>query len=90
MVCEFLPKEYKKRLLEVAEVEDLEEIGYTRRGAYNAKREGIISDERCERLVEVLGERALPVVEEALREFERQVGELRRSLGEVNVEEDGR
>lgn len=84
MVCEFLPQQYKKRLLEIARVEDLESIGYTTRGAYNSKRAGIISDDRCEKLVQTLGEKALPIIEEALHEFEREVKELRRSHGDVN------
>ena len=77
MVCEFLPQEYKRKLLEVATIEDLVEAGYTPRGAYNTKRAGVISDERCERLVEVLGERALPVIEEALDEFTAEVEQFR-------------
>jgi hypothetical protein len=80
MVCEFLSKEYKKRLMRIAEVKDLMSIGYTKKSAYNSRLAGIISDERCEKLVRVLGERALPIIEEALHEFERQVEELKRSL----------
>jgi len=79
MVCEFLSKEYKKRLMKIAEVKDLMSIGYTRKSAYNSRLVGIISDERCERLVHVLGERAIPILEEALHEFESQVEELKRS-----------
>jgi hypothetical protein len=79
MVCEFLSKEYKKKLMNVAEVKDLISIGYTKKSAYNSRLAGVISDERCEKLVRVLGERALPIIEEALREFERQVMELKRS-----------
>jgi hypothetical protein len=80
MVCEFLSKEYKSKLMRIAEVKDLMSIGYTRKSAYNSRLAGIISDERCEKLVHVLGERALPIIEEALHEFERQVEELKRSL----------
>jgi hypothetical protein len=80
MVCEFLSKEYKKRLMKTAEVKDLMSIGYTRKSAYNSRLAGIISDERCEKLIHILGERALPIIEEALHEFERQVEELKRSL----------
>jgi hypothetical protein len=79
MVCEFLSKEYKKRLMKIAEVKDLMSIGYTRKSAYNSRLVGIISDERCEKLVHVLGERAIPILEEALHEFESQVEELKRS-----------
>ena len=81
MVCEFLPQEYKRRLLEIAEIEDLVEAGYSKKGAYTAKEKMVLSDEKCERLVHVLGDRALPVVEEALREFERQVEELKAEVG---------
>jgi len=80
MVCEFLPKEYKKKLMKVANVEDLISIGYSRKSAYNSRLVGVISDERCEKLVQVLGGRAIPIVEEALQEFERQVIELKRNL----------
>lgn len=80
MVCEFLSKEYKSKLMRIAEVKDLMSIGYTRKSAYNSRLAGIISDERCEKLVHVLGERALPIIEEALHEFERQIEELKRSL----------
>jgi hypothetical protein len=80
MVCEFLSKEYKSKLMRIAEVKDLMSIGYTKKSAYNSRLAGIISDERCEKLVHVLGERALPIIEEALHEFERQFEELKRSL----------
>lgn len=81
MVCEFLTPEFKKKLLlEVAEIRDLRVVGYTKKGAYNAKETGMMSDERCEKLVYVLGERAIPILEEALHEFERQIEELKRSL----------
>ena len=84
MVCEFLPSNYKRKLVEVASVEDLENAGYSKKGAYTAKEKLVISDDRCERLVEVLGDRALPIVEEALHEFEREVERLRRSYGDRN------
>jgi len=80
MVCEFLSKEYKSKLMRIAEVKDLISIGYTKKSAYNSRLAGIISDERCEKLIHILGERALPIIEEALHEFERQVEELKRSL----------
>jgi len=75
MVCEFLPPKYKKMLLEIATIDDLtnEEVGYTKTGAYKAKEKGVISDERCEKLVQVLGDKARPVLIEALREFASQV-----------------
>ena len=81
MVCEFLPQEYKRKLLEIASVQDLMEAGYSKKGAYTAKEKMVLSDEKCERLVHVLGDRALPVVEEALHEFERQVEELKAEVG---------
>lgn len=81
MVCEFLPSEYKRKLLEIASVQDLVEAGYSKKGAYTAKEKMVLSDEKCERLVHVLGDRALPIVEEALREFERQVEELKAEVG---------
>jgi hypothetical protein len=84
MVCEFLSKEYKKKLLKVAEIKDLITIGYTRKSAYNSRLAGIISDERCEKLIRALGDRALPIIEEALREFERQVEELKKELHPAN------
>jgi aconitase B len=80
MVCEFLPKEYKKKLMKVAEIKDLITIGYTRKSAYNSRLAGVISDERCEKLIHVLGERALPIIEEALQEFTRQVEELEKEF----------
>jgi hypothetical protein len=76
MVCEFLTPAFKKKLLEIAEIKDLRAAGYTKKGAYNAKETGMMSDERCERLVHVLGEKALPIIEEALREFGQQVAKL--------------
>jgi len=80
-ICEFLPVEYKKRLLSMATVDDLQLAGYTYRSAYNAKRLEIISDERCDRLVEILGKRALPILKEALDEFSQLVDELEREIG---------
>jgi hypothetical protein len=71
-----LTPEFKKKLLEVAEIKDLRAAGYTKKGAYNAKETGMMSDERCEKLVHVLGNRALPIIKEALHEFMQQVGEL--------------
>jgi ribosomal protein L13E len=81
MICEFLPIEYKRRLLKIATTEELMEAGFTQGSAYNARRLGIISDERCDRLVNILGKRALPIIKEALREFEEHVRELEAELG---------
>jgi hypothetical protein len=73
MVCEFLSTEYKKKLLEIAEIGELMAIGYTKKSAYNVRELGIISDERCEKLVNILGEKARPVLTQALREFAIQL-----------------
>ena len=71
MVCEFLPVEYKQKLLEIATINDLtnKDVGYTKQGAYKAKEKGVISDDRCEKLVQVLGDKARPVLIQALKEF---------------------
>ena len=69
MVCEFLSVKYKQQLLEIATVDDLIASGFTKGGAYKAKERGVISDERCEKLIAVLGEKARPVLLQALREF---------------------
>jgi len=73
MVCEFLPPKYKQKLLEIASINDLINAGYTKYGAYKAKEKGVISDERCEKLIAILGEKARPVLIEALKEFASQV-----------------
>ena len=77
MVCEFLPPEFKKKLLDIATVDDLVSVGFSKHSAYNTKREGIISDERCEKLLQVLGKSAFPVLQEAFQSF----AEGLRSLG---------
>lgn len=81
MVCEFLSTEYKKKLLEIAEIGELMAIGYTKKSAYNVRELGVISDERCEKLIQVLGKRAIPIIDEALQEFEKQINELKKKLG---------
>ena len=73
MVCEFLPVKYKKMLLDIATTEDLRKAGYSKAGAYKAKEWGVISDEKCEKLIDVLGNRARPILFEALREFALQL-----------------
>jgi len=55
MVCEFLAVEYKRRLLQIVTIEELQKVGYTKRMAYQAKEKGVISDDRCEELVRILG-----------------------------------
>jgi hypothetical protein len=73
MVCEFLSTEYKKKLLEIADIGELMAIGYTKKSAYNVRELGIISDERCEKLIAVLGNKARPVLTQALKEFASQI-----------------
>jgi hypothetical protein len=69
MICEFLPIEYKRRLVRTATVDDLIAVGYTPKSAQNAKRLEVISDARCDQLIMVLGKKALPIVEEAFDKF---------------------
>ena len=73
MVCEFLPVKYKRMLLEIATIEDLVKSGYLKSGAYKAKEKGVLSDERCEKLIIILGEKARPVLTQALKEFALQL-----------------
>jgi hypothetical protein len=75
MVCEFLPVKYKQMLLEIASIDDLtnDKVGFTKAGAYKAKERGVISDKKCEELVKVLGEKARPILVEALKEFASQL-----------------
>jgi predicted RNA-binding protein YlxR (DUF448 family) len=82
MICEFLPKESKKKLLEIASNSDLLKAGYARRSVYVIKQLGIMSDEKCEKLVEVLGEKAIPIIDEAYHEFENQVNEFKQKVQE--------
>jgi len=74
MVCEFLPTDYKKMLIAIATIDDLMRAGYSKAGAYKAKERGVISDEKCEKLVEILGDRARSIVVDALKLFAIQVG----------------
>jgi hypothetical protein len=70
MVCEFLSPDYKRKLLEIATIDELMKSGFeTKTGAYKAKEKGVISDDKCEKLVQVLGDKARPVLLQALREF---------------------
>jgi hypothetical protein len=77
MICEFLPIEYKRRLVRTATVDDLIAVGYTPKSAQNAKRLEIISDARCDQLIMVLGKKALPIVEDALAEFVENVSKVK-------------
>ena len=79
MVCEFLNQFYRSKLVEIATVEELESVGYARKSARRIKRTKLISVEKCEKLVKVLGDRASPVLVEALRDFIRQYLQLKKS-----------
>ena len=68
-ICKFLPVQYKRKLLELATINDLINAGYSKAGAYKAKEKNVISDRMCECLLQVLGEKASPVLLQALREF---------------------
>ena len=74
MVCEFLPVEHKKMLITIATINDLMEAGYSKAGAYKAKERGVMSDEKCEKLIEVLGDRAREVLIDALKLFAIEAG----------------
>jgi len=74
MVCEFLPTDYKKMLIAIATIDELIEAGYSKAGAYKAKERGVMSDEKCEKLVEVLGDRAHEVLIAALKLFAIEAG----------------
>ena len=74
MVCEFLSAEYKRKLLEISTIDDLIASGFTKGGAYKAKERGVISDEKCEKLIQVLGDKAHHVLIDALKEFASQIG----------------
>jgi len=49
------------------------DAGYKKSGAYKAKEKLVLSDEKCEKLIQVLGEKARPILLEALREFASQL-----------------
>jgi len=74
MVCEFLPTDYKKMLITIATIDELMRAGYSKSGAYKAKERGVISDEKCEALIQILGNRARDVLIDALKIFAIQVG----------------
>ncbi|AKA75046.1 isocitrate dehydrogenase [Saccharolobus solfataricus] len=81
MVCEFLPRKFKQQLVEMADDEDLVEVGFKKKTIY-ALREGrfIISDEKCEKLVGVLAmkrkEKLVDVLNTALNEFRREIEKI--------------
>ena len=68
-ICKFLPVQYKQMLLELATIDNLVDAGYTKPGAYKAKEKGVISDKMCECLLQVLGDKARPILLQALKEF---------------------
>ena len=74
MVCEFLPTDYKKMLIAIVTIDELMRAGYSKSGAYKAKERGVISDEKCEALIQILGDRARDVLIDALKIFAIQVG----------------
>ena len=74
MVCEFLPTDYKKMLITIATIDELIEAGYSKSGAYKAKERGVISDEKCEALIQILGDRAREVLIAALKLFAIEAG----------------
>jgi hypothetical protein len=58
----------------IATIDDLIKAGYSKAGAYKAKERGVISDEKCEKLVEILGDRVRSIIVDALKLFAIQVG----------------
>lgn len=76
MVCEFLPQKYKEKLVEIASSEELVSAGYSPNSVYKIKEKKVISDEKCEKLVQVLGDRAKSMLIEALNEFLTQLSKL--------------
>ncbi len=61
-------------LIAIATIDELMKAGYTKAGAYKAKERGVISDEKCEKLVEILGDRARLIVIDALKIFAIETG----------------
>ena len=61
-------------LITIATIDDLMEAGYSKAGAYKAKERGVMSDEKCEKLIEVLGDKAREVLIDALKLFAIEAG----------------
>jgi len=61
-------------LITIATIDELMRAGYSKSGAYKAKERGVISDEKCEALIQILGNRARDVLIDALKIFAIQVG----------------
>ncbi|ACP35459.1 isocitrate dehydrogenase [Sulfolobus islandicus L.S.2.15] len=68
------PTRLQKMLITIATIDELIETGYSKAGAYKVKERGVISDEKCEKLVEILGYKARPVLIDALKIFAIEVG----------------
>jgi hypothetical protein len=84
MVCEFLTTQDKKKLMKMASVKELVKAGYKDEiSAYSARNLGIMSDEKCEKLIQILGPRAVPIIENALQEFSKQVNEFKQKFGQT-------
>ena len=61
-------------LIEIATIDELMAAGYTKSGAYKTKERGVISDEKCEKLVEILGDKAREILIDALKQFAIEIG----------------
>jgi hypothetical protein len=84
MVCEFLTTQDKRKLMKMASLKELVKAGYKNEiSAYSARNLGIISDEKCEKLIQILGPRAVPIIEQALQEFTKQVNEFKQKFGQT-------
>jgi hypothetical protein len=84
MVCEFLTTQDKRKLMKMASLKELVKAGYKNEiSAYSARNLGIISDEKCEKLIQILGHRAVPIIEQALQEFTKQVNDFKQKFGQT-------
>ena len=61
-------------LITIATINELIEAGYSKAGAYKAKERGVMSDEKCEALIQILGDRAREVLIAALKLFAIEAG----------------
>ena len=84
MVCEFLRTRDKRLLMKMASTHELVKAGFKNEiSAYSARRQGIISDAKCEKLIQILGPRAIPIVDQALQEFTKQVQAFKQKFGQT-------
>jgi len=68
--------------MKMASVYELVKAGYKNEiSAYSARNLGIMSDEKCEKLIQILGPRAFPIINQALQEFTKQVNDLKQKFG---------